>query len=331
MAFKKKHSGRKLRNFLLNKKLQLSFALFMLGVTATLTAVLITVIVYQTNKSTEMFVRQRKEATKMFVRQRREASKMFNRQRREATRIMKQQLKVATDMLKVMEEDEELRDAVMAARQDLKKRDAERIKTRRRQDEEMRKRRQHEDEQMRKRREKEDAEIAAEQRQNMIILIASMIGFSVMFLVVLFLYGIVLTHKVAGPLFKITRHMDEVRDGQLKKIWGLRKGDQLIEFFNHFKEMHDELKKRIGEDILVLQTIKDNLSATEEPNNRKALEQIELLIEKKSEQLEDAPPQKAVDSSNTTEETATTDNQDETTDETTDDEQEETESPSSSA
>jgi nitrogen fixation/metabolism regulation signal transduction histidine kinase len=285
MAFKK-HSGRKLRNFLLNKKLQLSFALFILGVTAALTLILVSVIYYEVNKATDTFVRQRKEATEMFVRQRKEATKMFSRQREMATKIMQQQLKVATDMLKVMEQDEELRDAVQAARQDLKKRDAERLAMRRQQDKELRERRQKQDKELQQRRERQDKEIAEKQRQGMFILIGAMIGFSIIFLAAIFLYGIVLTHKVAGPLFKITRHMDEVREGKLKKVWPLRKGDQLVEFFDHFKKMHDALKERRAEEIQILQAIKEGLADAEGEGVEGAAEQIDMLIQKKKESLE---------------------------------------------
>jgi hypothetical protein len=286
MALKKKHSGRKLRNFLLNKKLQLSFALFILGVTAALTLILVSVIYYEVNKATEMFVRQRREATKMFVRQRKEATKMFSRQREMATKIMQQQLKVATDMLKVMEQDEELKVAVQAARADLKKRDAERLAMRRQQDKELRERRQKQDEELQERREKQDREIAEEQREGMYVLVGAMVGFSLIFLVALFLYGIVLTHKVAGPLFKITRHMDEVKEGKLKEIWGLRKGDQLVEFFEHFKQMHDALKERTAEDIQVLQAAKEELADAQGEGVEEAIKDIDMMIQKKKDSLE---------------------------------------------
>jgi hypothetical protein len=70
--------------------------------------------------------------------------------------------------------------------------------------------------------------------------------------VVLAAYGIVLTHKVAGPLFKITGHLDKMRDGKLGVVYNLRKGDQLVDFFDHFKSAHDALRARTQEDIALI-------------------------------------------------------------------------------
>ena len=85
-------------------------------------------------------------------------------------------------------------------------------------------------------------------RTLMIILIV----FGFVLSVVLALFGIVTTHKVAGPLFKITNHLDKIRDGKLGKVYNLRKGDQLVDFFEHFKGAHDALRHRTEEDIALL-------------------------------------------------------------------------------
>jgi nitrogen fixation/metabolism regulation signal transduction histidine kinase len=79
-----------------------------------------------------------------------------------------------------------------------------------------------------------------------------LIGFGFMLSLVLAAYGIVLTHKVAGPLFKITLHLDKIRDGKLGVVYNLRKGDQLVDFFDHFKHAHDALRARTEEDIVLI-------------------------------------------------------------------------------
>jgi nitrogen fixation/metabolism regulation signal transduction histidine kinase len=70
------------------------------------------------------------------------------------------------------------------------------------------------------------------------ILMVTLIAFGFILSVVLAAYGIVLTHKVAGPLFKITNHLDKIRDGKLGVVYNLRKGDQLVDFYEHFKQAH---------------------------------------------------------------------------------------------
>jgi hypothetical protein len=51
-------------------------------------------------------------------------------------------------------------------------------------------------------------------------------------------YGIKMTHRVAGPLFKISLYLGKMRDGRFDKVWNLRKGDQLVDFYEHFKHAH---------------------------------------------------------------------------------------------
>jgi hypothetical protein len=84
------------------------------------------------------------------------------------------------------------------------------------------------------------------------MLMGVLIGFGFLLSVVLAGYGIVLTHKVAGPLHKITGHLDQIRDGKISVIYNLRKGDQLVDFFQHFKGAHDALRARAQEDIALL-------------------------------------------------------------------------------
>jgi nitrogen fixation/metabolism regulation signal transduction histidine kinase len=84
------------------------------------------------------------------------------------------------------------------------------------------------------------------------ILLLTLVAFGFVLSLVLAAYGIVLTHKVAGPLFKITNHLDKIRDGKLGVVYNLRKGDQLVEFFDHFKGAHDALRQRTEEDIALI-------------------------------------------------------------------------------
>ena len=50
--------------------------------------------------------------------------------------------------------------------------------------------------------------------------------------------GIKMTHKVAGPLYKVTLYLAKMRDGRYDKVYDLRKGDQLVAFYEHFKHAH---------------------------------------------------------------------------------------------
>jgi nitrogen fixation/metabolism regulation signal transduction histidine kinase len=59
---------------------------------------------------------------------------------------------------------------------------------------------------------------------------------------VLFLYLIVMTHKVAGPLFKVSRYFDEMAAGRLGPVYSLRKKDMLKDFYDKFRDMHESLR-----------------------------------------------------------------------------------------
>jgi hypothetical protein len=51
-------------------------------------------------------------------------------------------------------------------------------------------------------------------------------------------YGLKMTHRVAGPLFKVRLYLTKMRQGRFDTVYNLRKGDQLIEFYDHFKRAH---------------------------------------------------------------------------------------------
>jgi len=97
-----------------------------------------------------------------------------------------------------------------------------------------------------------DSQVAANMAADDRLLLYTLIGFAVILSVVLSVYGIVMTHKVAGPLHKVSLHLDKIRDGKLGVVYDLRKGDELVDFFAHFKSAHDALRHRTEADIALL-------------------------------------------------------------------------------
>lgn len=69
------------------------------------------------------------------------------------------------------------------------------------------------------------------------------------------LYGLKMTHKVAGPLFKVSLYFAKMRDGRFDKVYNLRKGDQLVDFYEHFKTAHAGLVHLEREDIDQLKAV----------------------------------------------------------------------------
>ena len=71
-----------------------------------------------------------------------------------------------------------------------------------------------------------------------------LVGFVVVMAVFLFTWGIFMTHRVAGPIFIISRYLGQLADGEVPKTRPLRRGDELKEFFEAFSRMMDGLRDR---------------------------------------------------------------------------------------
>jgi nitrogen fixation/metabolism regulation signal transduction histidine kinase len=75
------------------------------------------------------------------------------------------------------------------------------------------------------------------------------------------LAGIIFTHKVAGPIFKMKRLLGQVGEGKLIIREKLRKGDELQDFFEVFEQMVENLRLRQEAEIEKVDTILDKLDA----------------------------------------------------------------------
>ncbi len=77
--------------------------------------------------------------------------------------------------------------------------------------------------------------------------------------------GIVFTHKIAGPIFKMKRLMRELATGKLVLREKLRKGDELQHFFDAFEQMVETMRgqqrKEIGRVDTILETLEKDPEA----------------------------------------------------------------------
>ena len=79
-----------------------------------------------------------------------------------------------------------------------------------------------------------------------------------LFVLLVGLAGIVVTHRVAGPVFKMKRLVRALGEGQLPEPGRLRRHDELVEFFETFDEAVRKLRDgRQRQLILVEQAIED--------------------------------------------------------------------------
>lgn len=61
--------------------------------------------------------------------------------------------------------------------------------------------------------------------------------------------GIVVTHRVVGPAYRMKRLFAHVAEGRLEVTTGIRKGDELQELYHSFAEMVESLREQRADDI----------------------------------------------------------------------------------
>ncbi len=109
-----------------------------------------------------------------------------------------------------------------------------------------------------------------------------LVGFGATLCMAIALFGILLTHKVAGPLRYLSSILSKITSGRLGKLRTLREGDFLEDFFASFKEAHDALRAEAEDDLgTVTQVIEgiDEARQSLEQDTKKDLDSIKEAIE----------------------------------------------------
>jgi hypothetical protein len=129
------------------------------------------------------------------------------------------------------------------------------------------------------------------------------IGFGVVLVLSISGVGILLTHKVAGPLYKISSFFGRIRDNRLGPAPAkLRKGDELQDFYSSFREMHQAVRGRVEDDVRVLEGALAAIEAAPEgkaPGLQRALDDLRKLQKRKEDSLEAPPIDRMTTSGNT--------------------------------
>lgn len=87
---------------------------------------------------------------------------------------------------------------------------------------------------------------AIEDRKSLIRIVMVLSG--LFLLLGLGVYGIKTTHGVAGPLFKVGLYLAKLEKNIYDTVYNLRKGDQLVAFYDHFKSAHAGARRMQEED-----------------------------------------------------------------------------------
>jgi nitrogen fixation/metabolism regulation signal transduction histidine kinase len=97
---------------------------------------------------------------------------------------------------------------------------------------------------------KQESQSLAERQRKMFMTLFAVLALLVLGIGVA---GIMVTHRVAGPIFKMKRQLRDVGDGHLKMPSKLRKGDELVHFFETFEHMVQSLRDRQQSEIEMLE------------------------------------------------------------------------------
>lgn len=90
--------------------------------------------------------------------------------------------------------------------------------------------------------------------------------------------GIYLTHRVAGPMFALRRFMDAARGGNWQAIRPFRKGDEFVHLSTAFRELTDAIRGRHRNDV---ETLNEVLGGLEEGDVAGAKEKLAAMVKDK--------------------------------------------------
>ena len=126
-----------------------------------------------------------------------------------------------------------------------------------------------------------DAEMMAHVQQIDSYTMYYLVGFVVVMALVLFIWGIFITHRVAGPIFIISRYLRQLGEGDVPHTRPLRKGDELKSFFDTFSGMLNTLKQRNVEEAQLLEKIAGQLRSQGGDGPAEIAKALEELAAKK--------------------------------------------------
>lgn len=81
--------------------------------------------------------------------------------------------------------------------------------------------------------------------------------------VIIFIAGIFISHKIAGPMFRIEKSAEAIRDGDLSVSFKIRKGDEMKEASSALEEMVDSLQADFTRIKMADKMLDDRIDAIE--------------------------------------------------------------------
>jgi hypothetical protein len=96
-------------------------------------------------------------------------------------------------------------------------------------------------------------EVAQDMESRDHLLVGKMIGAGFGLVLILSIYLLVMTHKVAGPLYKVSTYFDKMSRGRFAVVTPLRRGDMLQDFYSSFQDMNVAMRARMLGDVELME------------------------------------------------------------------------------
>jgi hypothetical protein len=117
-----------------------------------------------------------------------------------------------------------------------------------------------------------------------------LVGVGALLIIGLTLYSIKMTHRLAGPLYKLELYFEKMRAGRFDAVYDLRKGDQLVEFYDQFKRAHRGLRVMQEMDIERLRELLEAAEASDlagrSPEIAAMLDEMRETLARKEKSIE---------------------------------------------
>jgi hypothetical protein len=114
------------------------------------------------------------------------------------------------------------------------------------------------------------------------------IGFLVGEVFILGIMGLLITHRVCGPIFVVQRHLATMLDGTYPNVRSLRAGDEFRDMFQNFSDVVDELRKRDQDEHERLKSVLATAQAKGLGDAEVAV--LRQLVDERAARLATAPP-----------------------------------------
>jgi hypothetical protein len=116
----------------------------------------------------------------------------------------------------------------------------------------------------------------SDQRQFIFLLLASLVV-----ILALGIWGVLITHRVAGPVLVLSRYTQALGEGQFPPIRQLRKGDELQIYFDTFRLAVEQIKRREAREADDLENAVSQLATRARGEDAAAVDLILRLVKRK--------------------------------------------------